>query len=197
MTTKDMLMMPFIFALIMYVVGSWKFIIVIGPILGMVMVLSMSTFLPFAKYNVWQTNPMAPSIMLFLAMALSVDYSLFLVSRFSSEIRRGSSVQLAVREMIKYSAHVVVLSGTVLFISYIGVTFFPVAGMESLGWSAGITIMYAVIINITFTASSIVTFPSFYGELEMVPKCCSYCCPSKRVNVDIGDELINSHHMNG
>ena len=128
MTTKDMLMMPFIFALILYVVGSWKFVLVIGPILGMVMVLSMSSFLPFAKYNVWKTNPMAPSIMLFLAMALSVDYSMFLVSRFSAEINKGSSVQNAVREMIKYSAHVVVLSGTVLFISYIGVTFFPVAG---------------------------------------------------------------------
>ncbi len=79
MTSKDMIMMPFIFALMMYIVGSWKFIAIVGPVLGMVMVLSLSSFLPFGKYNVWQINP----------MALSVDYSMFLISRFASGILNG------------------------------------------------------------------------------------------------------------
>eukprot|EP01084_Bolivina_argentea_P054415 99790_1 len=173
MTSKDMIMMPFIFALIMYIVGSWKFIAIVGPILGMVMVLSLSSFLPFAKYNVWQVNPMAPSIMLFLSMALSVDYSMFLISRFSSEIRKGASVEYAVREMIKYSAHVVILSGLVLIISYLGVTFFPVAGMDTVGYSAIITIIYTVLINITFTSSTILAFPNYFGQLQLVPKWCN------------------------
>lgn len=128
MTSRNMLMMPFIFVLMLYVVGSWKFVIIIAPVLGMVMVLSMSTVLPFAKYEVFDLHPISSSTCLFLAMALSVDYSMFLVSRFSAEINRGSSIQNAVREMIRYSAHVVVLSGLVLFISYLGVTAFPIAG---------------------------------------------------------------------
>eukprot|EP01083_Nonionella_stella_P047839 128032_1 len=186
MTTKDMMMMPFIFALIMYVVGSWKFIAVVGPILLMVIILSLSSFLPFAVYNVFEVNPMAPSIMLFLATALSVDYSMFLISRFTAEIRLGSSVQHAVREMIKYSAHVVVLSGMVLLIGYLGITYFPVSGMDTVGYGAVVTIFYSVVINVSYTASSILAFPTFFGTLEVVPRCCvrcyHKCCCKKQYN---------------
>eukprot|EP01084_Bolivina_argentea_P054416 99791_1 len=173
MSTKDMLMMPFIFILMMYMVGSYKFIFIVCPVLGMSIIISMSTFVPFGKFNIIEINPLAPSIMLFLSMALSVDYSMFLISRFTSEINKGSNIENAVREMIKYSAHVVILSGLVLIISYLGVTFFPVAGMDTVGYSAIITIIYTVLINITFTSSTILAFPNYFGQLQLVPKWCN------------------------
>ena len=70
--------------------------------------------------------------------------------------------------------------------------------MDSVGFAAAITIIYAVIVNITFTASSILAFPDFYGELEMAPKCCMRCwrrlCRSKRKETehqDIDQQLID------
>eukprot|EP01084_Bolivina_argentea_P054414 99789_1 len=177
MTTKDMMMMPLIFALMMYMVGSWRFIVIVGPVLGMSIIISLSTFVPFAKYNVFKLNPMVPSIMLFLGMALSVDYSMFLISRFTSEIYKGKTVQDAVREMIKYSAHVVILSGMVLIVSWFGVAFIPFSGMDTLGLGAIFCIFFCVIINITFTAATILAFPNFFAKLEILPQCCMlYCC---------------------
>ena len=122
----------------------------------MAIIISMASIVPFAKYDVMQINPLVPSIILFLTMALSVDYSMFLISRFTAEIRKGSTVQHAVREMIKYSAHVVVLSGLVLVICYLGVTFFPVAGLDTVGFSAMLTITYTV------KANELVIFNLFY-----------------------------------
>ena len=87
MTSKDIIFMPFILIFMGYVIGSWKLVILPGSVLGMNVVISMTTFLPFAKYDVVLLNPLAPSIMMFLCMALSVDYSLFLLSRFAEERR--------------------------------------------------------------------------------------------------------------
>ena len=177
MTTKDMLMMPLIFALMMYMVGSWRFIVIVGPVLGMSIITGMSVFVPFAKYNVFKLNPMVPSIMLFLGMALSVDYSMFLLSRFTTEICKGETVQKAVRETIRYSAHVVLLSGMVLIVSWFGVAFIPFSGMDTLGIGSIFCIFFCVIINITFTASTLLAFPDFFAKLEILPRCCMvYCC---------------------
>eukprot|EP01084_Bolivina_argentea_P054417 99792_1 len=187
MTTKDMMMTPFIFVLMMYVIGSYKFIFIIVPILIMSVSISMSSFVPFAKYNILKLNPLVPSLMLFLCLALSVDYSMFLLSRFTSEIKKGSSVPDAVHEMIRYSAHVVVLSGMVLIVSYIGVAFIPFAGMDSLGYGAIFTIFFSVIINITFTSSVLLAFPKYFGELR-----CKMCCKRCRDKQTQGTYYLNN-----
>ena len=97
----------------------------------MTIVISFGIFYPFS-INILEVNPTAPSIMMFLSMALSIDYSMFLLSRFAMERKRGSSVEDAVRAMLKFSAHVVLLSGTVLIICYQSIVIFPIAGMEVL-----------------------------------------------------------------
>ncbi|ETO23763.1 hypothetical protein RFI_13414 [Reticulomyxa filosa] len=142
--------------------------------LGFAIVISFAFYLPFAKY--WlQINPFAPSIMMFLAMALSVDYSMFLLSRFAAEIRKK-----AVKQMLAYSGHVVLLSGVVLMVSYFGLVFFPVAGMNTSGYGAVIAIACCIVINISLTASCILQFPVFYGNLEIIPffivQCLYYGC---------------------
>ncbi len=52
--------------------------------LGMTITISFAMYVPFARW--WlEVNPMAPTIMMFVSMALSVDYSMFLLSRFAAE----------------------------------------------------------------------------------------------------------------
>ena len=54
----------------------------------------------------------APSLMIAVALALSVDYSLFLLSRFGEEVSAGRPVPLAVDTMLATSGHTVLVSGT-------------------------------------------------------------------------------------
>eukprot|EP01084_Bolivina_argentea_P142653 250596_1 len=198
-TSKDLLMLPLIFMIMIYMIGSWKLVVLPGACLGMTIVISFGIFYPFSL-SLLQINPMAPSIMMFLSMALSIDYSMFLLSRFSSELRQGKSVDESVRIMLRYSAHVVILSGTILIICYIAIIIFPISGMETVGYGAAISIFCCMIINITMTASSILAFPNYYGTLETFPTCLIrcvaktfICCPILKKYKTYGIEInINS-----
>eukprot|EP01084_Bolivina_argentea_P071588 130105_1 len=86
-TSKDLIVMPIIFIFMIYMIGSWKLVALPAASLGMVILISFGIFYPFAIYYI-EVNPMAPSIMMFLSMALSIDYSMFLLSRFAEERKK-------------------------------------------------------------------------------------------------------------
>ena len=104
-------------------------------------------------------------------MALSIDYSMFLLSRFAAERRAGKSVDDAVRAMLRYSAHVCCLSGVILIICYMAIVIFPVSGMETVGYGAAIAICMCILINVSMTTSAILAFPAFYGALYTIDRC--------------------------
>eukprot|EP00966_Prymnesium_polylepis_P095373 2209344-Prymnesium_polylepis.1 len=57
----------------------------------------------------------APSLMIAVALALSIDYSLFLLSRFAEEVAvHHQPVPKAVDIMLATSGHTVLVSGTTL-----------------------------------------------------------------------------------
>eukprot|EP01084_Bolivina_argentea_P142654 250598_1 len=173
-TSKDLLMLPLIFMIMIYMIGSWKLVVLPGACLGMTIVISFGIFYPFSL-SLLQINPMAPSIMMFLSMALSIDYSMFLLSRFAEERKKGNTVENSVRSMLRYSGHVVCLSGIVLIVCYQSIVIFPVSGMETVGYAAALSIFLCIIINISMSVSAILTFPNFYGKLETFPSCCVKC----------------------
>ena len=141
----------------------------------MCIVISFGILYPFSTHGV-EVNPLAPSIMMFVSMALSIDYSMFMLSRFASERRAGNTVDDSVRGMLRYSAHVVLLSGVILMICYMSIVVVPVNGLETIGWGAAIAILCCILINITFSTATILAFPNFYGELEAFPSCCIRHC---------------------
>ena len=96
----------------------------------------------------------------------------------------GLNVEDSVREMMRYSAHVVLLSGFVLIICYSGVAVFPITGMDTVGYGAMIAIFYCIVVNVTFQSACILTFPKFFGNLQVLPLCCiNYicCCCKERL----------------
>eukprot|EP01084_Bolivina_argentea_P142651 250593_1 len=183
MTSKDIVVMPLIFCFMIYMIGSWKLIILPAISLGMTIIISFGIFYPFAIYLL-QVNPSAPSIMMFLSMALSIDYSMFLLSRFALERKNGKSVNNSVKGMIKYSGHVVCLSGIVLIVCYLALVLFPIAGMETVGYGAAVTIFICILVNITMSSSIILQFPNCFGKLETFPsylvRCVAKICPYNR-----------------
>ena len=51
---------------------------------------------------VWDVANFAPSVMSAVVLAMSVDYSLFLLTRYKEQIERGDNVNDAVYNMIMY-----------------------------------------------------------------------------------------------
>jgi RND superfamily putative drug exporter len=85
-----------------------------------------------------------------LGLALAIDYSLFLVSRFREELARGRSTGDAVERAVATSGKAVVFSAIAVAIGLSGLAFFRSSALTSIG-VGGVTVVAAsAIYSVTF-----------------------------------------------
>lgn len=119
-------------------------------------------------------------------MSCSIDYSLFLLSRFKEEIKKGSPMQRAVTTMMASAGHTITVSGSTLAVCFLGQLFFPLDLLRSLGIGSAIAVSMTLIVNLTLTPALLLSFPRFFTafcELRHVKQClrCRCTCPTPAV----------------
>ena len=75
-----------------------------------------------------------------LGLGLAIDYSLFVVSRFREELRRGRSPELAVRYTVATAGRTVAFSGITVALSLAALLVFPIAFLKSFAY-AGVAVV--------------------------------------------------------
>ena len=154
--------------------------LLIIPILCILSSLLFSFFImwPVAlNYNVIQ---FCPSIMSSVTLALSIDYSLFLLSRFREEVK--SATPLTRNEVIihvmQYAGHTVLVSGCTICLCFLALLFFPIEMLSSVGIGSSITIAVTITCNCTLTPAMLMTFYPFFSDFEGFGFAC--CCCRKK-----------------
>jgi len=85
-----------------------------------------------------------------LGLALAIDYSLFMVSRFREELRRGRTVGQAVETTVATSGKAVTFSGLAVAIGLSGLLLFQPAALRSFGIGGSIVVASSVFYALTF-----------------------------------------------
>ena len=85
-----------------------------------------------------------------LGLALAIDYSLFLVSRFREELAHGREVGDAVARAVATSGKAVVFSGIAVAIGLSGLMVFPFATLRSIGLGSALVVASSVFFALTF-----------------------------------------------
>ncbi len=85
-----------------------------------------------------------------LGLALAIDYSLFIVSRFREELRRGRSVGEAVERTVATSGKAVAFSGIAVAIGLSGLLLFEAPAIRSIGISGSLVVLCSVLFALTF-----------------------------------------------
>ncbi len=85
-----------------------------------------------------------------LGLALAIDYSLFIVSRFREELERGRSVGDAVERAIATSGKAVAFSGMAVAIGLSGLLVFEAPALRSIGIGGSIVVFTSVFFALTF-----------------------------------------------
>ncbi len=85
-----------------------------------------------------------------LGLALAIDYSLFLVSRFREELARGRSVEQAVEKAVATSGKAVTFSGVAVAIGLSGLLVFPFPAIRSIGIASALVAVCSVFYALTF-----------------------------------------------
>ena len=85
-----------------------------------------------------------------LGLALAIDYSLFIVSRFREELRRGREVGEAVERAVGTSGKAVAFSGVAVAIGLSGLLLFEAPAIRSIGISGSLVVLCSVVYALTF-----------------------------------------------
>jgi RND superfamily putative drug exporter len=85
-----------------------------------------------------------------LGLALAIDYSLFMVSRFREELRKGRDVATAVEITVATSGKAVTFSGLAVAIGLSGLLLFEPAALRSFGIGGALVVASSVFYALTF-----------------------------------------------
>jgi uncharacterized membrane protein YdfJ with MMPL/SSD domain len=85
-----------------------------------------------------------------LGLALAIDYSLFMVSRFREELRRGRTVAQAVETTVATSGKAVAFSGLAVAIGLSGLLLFRPTALRSFGIGGSLVVASSVFFALTF-----------------------------------------------
>jgi RND superfamily putative drug exporter len=85
-----------------------------------------------------------------LGLALAIDYSLFLTSRFREELARGRTVEQAVERAVGTAGKAVLFSGVAVAIGLSGLLWFQASGLSSIGLGGAIVVLASVFYSLTF-----------------------------------------------
>src|SRR4249919_1675157 len=85
-----------------------------------------------------------------LGLALAIDYSLFIVSRYREELRRGRTVGEAVERAVGTAGKAVAFSGVAVAIGLSGLLLFAAPAIRSIGIAGAIVVLCSVVFGLTF-----------------------------------------------
>jgi putative drug exporter of the RND superfamily len=99
--------------------------------------------------NVATVSSTAPSLALMIGLAVGIDYSVFILSRYRSELAVGRSAPDAVGVAAATAGSAVVFAGTTVVIALAGLTVVGIPFLTVMGLSAAATVAIAVLVAIT------------------------------------------------
>jgi uncharacterized membrane protein YdfJ with MMPL/SSD domain len=105
------------------------------------------------------------SLMMSLVIALTIDYGLFLMTRFRDALVDGEPVDDALATSLASAGHTILVSGVTLTIAFIGLLIVPLDTLGALGVGCGTAVMAVLISNLTFVPAVLLTFPTFFGNV--------------------------------
>ncbi len=85
-----------------------------------------------------------------LGLALAIDYSLFIVSRYREELRRGRTVGEAVERAVATAGKAVAFSGVAVAIGLSGLLLFEAPALRSIGIAGALVALCSVVFALTF-----------------------------------------------
>lgn len=104
----------------------------------------------FLAAQVTELSIYVQNIATMLGLALAIDYSLFMVSRFREELRKGREVGLAVEIAVATSGKAVAFSGLAVAIGLSGLLLFQPAALRSFGIGGALVVGISVFYALTF-----------------------------------------------
>ncbi|GMH47169.1 hypothetical protein TrVE_jg3060 [Triparma verrucosa] len=183
LSRMDTTILPLALLTLAVVLGSLPIMLI--PILNILITVTLSFGFMYPVTLSMQVVSFTPSVMMSLIIAMSIDYSLFLLSRVQDEISMGRTTHSSVRNMVEHAGHTIIASGSTLCVCFCGMLFFPMDMLRSVGVGATVSILVALGVNLTLTPAILYTG---LGEKLLRPGrgCAKVCCAEEGTTRGVG-----------
>merc|ERR1719375_1917503 len=100
--------------------------------------------------------------MMSILLAISIDYALFLLTRFREEVEKGAKTDIVLQRVLMYSGHTVCGSGFTLAFCFLALVFFPLHMMQSIGIGVIVSILSSILVSLTLIPAALLAHPTFF-----------------------------------
>src|SRR5258708_4771344 len=143
----EMLAFPFAIIALLLVFRSVVAAVLPALVGGAAVVVSLA--LIFGLGQITNLSIFVLNITTLFGLGLGVDYSLFMVSRFREELAHGRDVEEAVAITVATAGRAVTFSGLTVSIGLVGLVFFSINMLRSVGMGGVLVVLMAVFAAIT------------------------------------------------
>jgi RND superfamily putative drug exporter len=122
------------FALIVIIIFVGSVPLIIQPLLNLVVSAVISMAVLYGLTFAWSIASFVPGIMISLILAITIDYSFFLLVRYNREITEfPTEHRRAVVRTVGFAGQVISVSGITLAISFLGLVLLGIGFMDGIG----------------------------------------------------------------
>ncbi|WP_394525560.1 MMPL family transporter [Paenarthrobacter nicotinovorans] len=121
--------------------GANMLVAITGVAVGAVGILSVGIFMPL------QSTTLTLAIM--LGLAVGIDYSLFILSRFRTELKEGRSITTAIGRATGTAGTAVVFAGLTVIIALAGLSVVQISFITEMGLAGSFSVLIAVLLSLT------------------------------------------------
>ena len=108
-----------------------------------------ATGLAFFVSKYFSMTQYSVSMISLIGIAVSIDYSLFLISRFREEIDKGESVEDSIATMMSTAGRAILFSGATVAVGLCSLFYFTATHMPSMGMGAFLAVLGALLYSMT------------------------------------------------
>lgn len=162
----EMLTLPMALLIMAYIIKFPRLLLVPLLTVAVSFILAAGMMIPFMDSVPVPQD--APAAMGSVVMALTLDYTLFILSRFSEE-HRHLPLQQCVDKIKRYTCRTIFVSGILVSIAFIGSVLLPERNIQGMGVSLGLTGLACVGASIVVTPAVLTVAGQFFTGFTFAP----------------------------
>lgn len=145
-------------ALLVLLLVFRSLIAAVMPLISAIVGVGITLLLVYAATGLGEVSSTTPSLAAMLGLAVGIDYSLFIISRYRELLRSGLDPSEAAARANATAGSAVIFAGITVMIALVGLSIAGIPFLAGMGIAAAIAVLIAVLIAVTLT-------PAFLGFL--------------------------------
>ncbi|MGV9859615.1 MMPL family transporter [Gordonia sp. NPDC003425] len=154
-------LLGFVIAFIVMIIAFAAVVAAFIPIVTGIFGVGITMLLVTLSAKVFDVQQSATTIITMLGIAVSIDYALFIVSRYRSELNLGGSREAAAGRAVGTAGSAVVFAGLTVVIAVCALSVVGIPFITQMGISAGLAVVVAVLGAITLIPALLGAFGRF------------------------------------